>query len=543
MEKQLKDISASDADFADISQKANECKTKLNEVMQNGMLDTKAVNEFNAKRDELKEMLNGKEKALEKQKFDKTERYEQQKRIVNNIKAAFDSGDNVLKDIMRIRHDQKHIAEVQEKIKGLEAQLDKLKKYEEGIYKIMLPKIQEMAATINAMKNGLEGKSHVELDISRWNIQGALRDAKTYFRQMTKEFEVQDNLVRTFEKIEEAMSILIDVYDRIESFSDTAKLAAYIADINSGTAKQIRITDVALSDAITYLEQFIQSNLVLEQYEVAMHAFKQHRFPFAHQYLAKFELPDNLKLNDTGTLIGNVMKQIDGLIEEDESFRHTIGKYDRYIYNDIQFDDLNSDSEPFYVWKNGEIKNEIVKLLQGEEITIKSDITKGVDKNAIKFKEIGIHLKAFDESTQNELNAALQNARLVMTILGNNYYRCGTRVYYISVDDNIVINYTLAKDSKGKPIDQNLVYEKINKYDYFLSPYAMWKIKLVFTNDRPKFNARNFQDKWIDLQLIGRGQYLEQGPFTMEICNDDLDKFYNFDNSTSQTDFVEPTEF
>lgn len=39
--------------------------------------------------------------------------------------------------------------------------------------------------------------------------------------------------------------------------------------------------------------QIIKSNLVMEQYELAMLALKQHKFPFAEQYLRQFELPSN----------------------------------------------------------------------------------------------------------------------------------------------------------------------------------------------------------------------------------------------------------
>lgn len=65
----------------------------------------------------------------------------------------------------------------------------------------------------------------------------------------------------------------------------------------------------------------------------------------------------------------------------------------------------------------------------------------------------------------------------------------------------------------------------------------MWKIKLIFKNDNSRALS-NFKDKRIDLELVGRGHYSEKRTFTIEICNDQLDKFYNFDNSASNTDHI-----
>lgn len=49
----------------------------------------------------------------------------------------------------------------------------------------------------------------------------------------------------------------------------------------------------------------------------------------------------------------------------------------------------------------------------------------------------------------NECRAKL-TSYTTMTMVGNNYYRCGTRAYYISVDDNILIDYTFVKKSEWK---------------------------------------------------------------------------------------------
>lgn len=119
-----------------------------------------------------------------------------------------------------------------------------------------------------------------------------------------------------------------------------------------------------------------------------------------------------------------------------------------------------------------------------------------------------------------------------MTMVGTNYYRCNNRYYQIPLDRNVDIVFKFKKDANLEPNDPNGNYDQIASYAPFLSPYVMWTINL--TGDFNKL--KGIVDKPIDLQLIGSGQYLEHGTLSNEICNNQLDKYYNFDQTISNVD-------
>lgn len=57
-----------------------------------------------------------------------------------------------------------------------------------------------------------------------------------------------------------------------------------MADIAIGSNE---IQDAKLKEVVFKMETIINANLIMEQYKVAMHALKQHKFPFAKQYLGQ----------------------------------------------------------------------------------------------------------------------------------------------------------------------------------------------------------------------------------------------------------------
>lgn len=463
-----------------------------------------------------------------KQKTDRNDKYVE---YVKKGTAVLDLGAVTIRSVNRIRADAAELEKAGDEVIKFQNQLQQLEEYEQRINDVMMPMIREIENTMNQMIQSLNGTSHVQLDIAKWKVQSALKDVIVYFRRMTKDFSVQDDLLRAIEKSEEGMTTLIDVYDRIDSYADNAKLAAYIADIASAKSIQIEIRDERLSAAKAKLDRIIQSNLVQEQYEVALHAFKQHSFPFAKSVLEHFILPTNLTVNDTESLTVNAVSRINDMMSHDQNSKSSILKNDRYLYDEVSFDGGSMHFAPFYVWKGRDVRKEIETLFRGEEIVLKADVVKGINQNAIKFNEIAIRFKVANEEDQRRLDRELENFHLTMKMIGYNYYRCDSTYFHISVDDDVEITYSLANDSRGMPIFHNTVYDKIRANDYFLSPYALWSLKLT----KGRFSRlRSFGMSDIDLELVGTGQYLDHGPFISELCNDQLDQFYSVDNTISE---------
>lgn len=557
LEKALLDSDASNEDKIEIPKKIEQIRKDMEKIMRTGTKDYDVVNQkLKEKHKEIMELSGKHEKDIadEKERMEKIDpktrtkddilkelRLEKKLKLVRNIQSVLSMAELTFDFIKRLINDNAKLQIAEQAIGKLKQDLIKWKVYEEKVFSIMVPQMREMENTMDQISKSLNGSTHIELDISKWNIQGALRDTKLLLRQMTLDMpvNVQSNLQRSMEKLEEAMAILIDVYDRIDSYAESAKLAAYIGNVDSNAANQIPIKNIELKSAVVTLERMTQSNLLMEQYEWALHAFKQHQFPFGVEVFGKFELPVDMNLNDTESMIFISINQIESMKTHIVMSEALIGKYDAFIHKDKTFDSKKEYSAPFYVWKDLTIKNEIMKLLNGRGITLKADITKGLDLNAVKFNEIGIHLKLANETLQSDLDNKLKNFKLTMTMIGSNYYRCGNKFYYISVDEDITLSYIMDKQPNGQPVDPNDVYRKIQQNDFFLSPYTMWNIKL--TNLTGSFDQfEKFKNETIDLELVGRGQYIEQNPtFTNDICTEQLDKLYNVDKTMLNTDAID----
>lgn len=474
---------------------------------------------------ELQEMLKGKKIAIETQKPNELTLL----KVINKAQDIAQIIGMSVESYNQIKNSEQRMHEVVDAIRGLKNELVALQQYEEQIYNTMIPIFHATENYLKLAKDSLaNGGSHVQLDIKKWEIKNRLVDVKYMFSQMTAASGTHDDFQHYFGKVEATMDILIDVYDRIESISDHVKFVDYITQIASNG--QNITSDPQFMQTINRMDEIIQTNTVLEKHTFVIHAFKQHYFPFAPLFLDKFNLPPHLRFNDTDALKENAIKQIkdlnSGVIISDA----TLGSKDIYLFSDIQFDsnDMVSVMPPFYIWKSQEHKNEIQKLLRGEEIIVKADVVNEINNSAIKFNRIGIYLNSPNQTVQTKLNEAIGQFDLTMKIIGENVYRCDKRLYHLPIDGNIVIEQSMRRDANGIPIKQNDVYRKISESNYFLSPYTMWSIQLE--NQRKNVSLTEFENEIIDIELVGRGQYLKNiQSVSHDVCSQQLDEYYFLD--------------
>ncbi|XP_055850800.1 uncharacterized protein LOC129915338 [Episyrphus balteatus] len=553
LEKNRDDLSTSQRDKIEISEKIGQLKAQIDEVQKrkaNSISDIEIrekdlrriqneINEFTNSRKDIiekeKKILDGlKPEEKNEEKIKREMKLEKSIRRINHVQSALNSVEIVFNIIQKFKNDEGMIRQINNQISDYSKQLKDLDKLEDQVYDTVMPDLRQIEQTVNEIVASVNGSSGAKLDLTKWTVKKTLKDVKSMLHKFTHKmsFELQSDLMRYIEKIEEGFSILIDIYDRIDSYSDSVKQAEYMAHIVSAPMMSIRVTDTELSQALINLKLLIQSNLLFEKYGIALQAFKQHYFPFAAHVWQKFQLPTSLQVKDVETLRSNIIERITDMknhINEDKS---TLREYSKFTHNNNIFNSNTTGSLPFFVWKHDTINNELKRLLNGSEIFIKADISKGLNYNSIKFSDIGLNLKLKNESLQNSFNSVLQNFALTMTLVGNNYYRCGERYYFISFDDDITISYTLQKDDTKNWINTNVVYTTIRDSHTFLSPYGLWNIKLKSVNKSVSFNQlKIFANESIDLELIGRGYYIEQDPdFNFNICNQYLDTFYSADN-------------
>lgn len=442
--------------------------------------------------------------------------------ILEKAKDIIGVVDVTLDQFDAIKNDEEQIKEVADAIESIERDIQALRKHEQIISAVMIPEIQRIRHNITH-QNPDEGGG-VETIVKNWKLQNSIRDTKFLLEKLTDGFSVQRDLEESFNKILGGMAFLANIYDRIESYSETKTFADFITKVNHAKPD---FGDKQLDNAVAKLEAVIKSNIVLELYDVAIHAIKQHYFPFARIFLNRFNLPIDLQMNDTESIKRGAIKQITQL--ESDIKLSNISTIDEEFANYLQYSGTQTNLT-LYTWQAESIKNEVNKLLRGEEIVLSADILRGRNYDAIKFRNIGLYFVARNQSYQQLLDDALKDYIIEMRMIGDGYYRCGSRFYTLSSLDQ-KLDYSFRKGEDGSPDCQGRFYKTIDANDFFLSPYVMWSYRLRNYHDVKKgFNTlAAFLDLDMDLELVGDVQYLRD--FPVEYCNRYVDKYYRLDST------------
>lgn len=456
-----------------------------------------------------------------------------------NIVAISDISSEVYS---QIRDDTIKIEEVANTRRNIDGRQSEWEAGEKKIYAVIVSLFTHIQNGIKFINDNINNRCHMELDIPQNHVQYSLREIKMIWSNITEWTLLQRILHPSVIKYDENLALLIDVYDRMDSYMEKAKfIANYLNSISSHETTENH------SIIVSNLKENIQMNLAMEQYAVMMNVLRQYQFPFGYIPIETLELPGDLQFNNSKRLIRKTKDYINYLKDRIMISNSPFDTFDKDMFRNIDSSEYNNtvnndtSMNSFYVWKIDEIRSEVERFLHGEEVIIKADITKGLTVNALRFKEIGIQFLLENNTLQIELDKILEKFHIRMTILGNTYLRCGSRFYYISLDDEIVIEYSQKKDSNGKPLKTNEAYRKITERGYILSPYTTWKIQLItdISESSSIFPIHDELEKFknissVHLILTGLGQhYRSQEILLLGICNKQLDNYYQFDSTIS----------
>lgn len=404
---------------------------------------------------------------------------------IQNMQKAVQLSSVILDSYNKHKFNQAKLDAINNAIEKNKLKFYELKQFEDKIYSTIVPMFQNMQNDIDNMISKLGQKSKVALDVAKWKVKSILGDMMLEMQQLTKTFTVEPKLTRCIEKMKEAIVTLINVHDHIEDFQKDQNFANFIADINSITVSNVHFVynpklENDLRYALSDLEIALRSSIAVQRHKVAVDAFKQFVFPFAHTYFKGLILPTHLKLADNKinitieNLVYKAVTEIDHIKSKLELYKQTVSKQDGCIGSG-EFKSNYHSSEPFFVWNNQEHKSMISKLLSGETVTVKADVTASpYDMDAIKINVIDFTFKSKDQTKQLEINNTLKGFQITAIHLGNSYYRYNNTVYRMMTPSR-AIWYYFEKNPKGEPVHKSTSYEKIKTGDFMLSPYACCK--------------------------------------------------------------------
>ncbi|CAG8757569.1 5322_t:CDS:2, partial [Gigaspora rosea] len=205
--------------FSDVKSSLNQMGKKCNDE------HIKIAKQQLQKLDELEQKQKELEEGLKKQINNViTKETKEMLETVQNLSSEFKLADMEFELYDKYQNDKEKFGKLNNAFKQAEDDIKKLESYEESIYREIIPMIEKIQSDISNLGNQIDQKSHVFLDLN---------------------------------KLDENMTTIINIYDRIQSYYDQSRLANYIANISSPT-NTTEIENEKLKKEIEKLEREIR---------------------------------------------------------------------------------------------------------------------------------------------------------------------------------------------------------------------------------------------------------------------------------------------
>lgn len=163
-------------------------------------------------------------------------------------------------------------------------------------------------------------------------------------------------------KIDEAISLIINIYDRILHYQEQSKLAIYLSDLQSAGIQNLNITDTQLRNNFNQLQFNLRANFILAQYNRAVDGLKQTVFPFAADYFDMYQLPATFAADeDLSAAAITAANKVKSLSERIQKLNETERIHIAYYGRDV------AGSRPLYVWRNAEVNDRVRELFSGKK--------------------------------------------------------------------------------------------------------------------------------------------------------------------------------
>ena len=401
-----------------------------------------------------------------------------------------------------------------------------LHEFEKKVIEFQTKMITVDLNSLKSLGDNLKGKSQATLDYNKYLVTNSISYLKIEINKLLSAFEPKGDMMNTIMRTENAISTMINIYERIQAFTEQKSLTDYISDITqSETLFTIGIPPT-YKVIIENMQKAILANIITERYKQAVEAFDYWSFPFYCEIALK-------------------LKEIK-VISRDENFDATIRSYASNL--NVLIDHLNNfdtmvipsidnnlhsltfeNETAFYTWTSPSHIVEIEKLLSGENATLYSDVSES-NYDAIKFRTVYIRIEptGTNLTVRKRLNELLNKLNVVLIHSGVSYYKFMGNTHVIDSNSNsgqkVLLSYQYGCVTSSQCENANESFKKFEKHKPLLSPYTFWQMRLepIVPNhsktlkQKPNQN-QIFQDinsiikssgEQIVVSLCGKGQYV-----------------------------------
>ena len=431
--------------------------------------------------------------------------------IAGNVQALFMAGTDYMN---QLRNDALAIKETTYQISVTGTQIALTESAINRVEHDMAAEITGAFFELSELTADLNGKSVITLDVVRWRIQSILRDVKTdLYKEHTEGTQVDAYISRALEKIEDALTTMVLIFQRIQQYREHAELVNFTSAVNQDSTHYFtKLSDPELDSAFIKLRFLLQGGVITKRFTLVAASYRMWSFPVVNPALCdlnEFSTP-GLNLTDRNGILktlGNVEHRLEVLKKVITDCKVTTCPGDEYRIN-VQFDHT-ANRVPLFTWHNASSYLQINSLLEGRSVQFYANVLEGegaAECDAVKFNRIYLHFQSSTNDTQHEekFHKALDSFAVSMTHQGNNYYLFGNEVYTF-VGSKLVLYFSFFLNSDGRPDQTNDAYEKLLKGDLTLSPYAPWDIKIEPLRQATYDDLKGFKNHF-DMHLEGAGK-------------------------------------
>ncbi|MGI2257539.1 hypothetical protein ACRRVD_03260 [Candidatus Cardinium hertigii] len=453
--------------------------------------------------------------------------------IVNNFKNSLIVFQESYDIYNEIKNDNEKISKFSNFINIIHDTKDVLYNNKNYAYKIIFPNIENINIFISKIEKSLKKNYHINIYMLNWEIKKYFKYFKYEIEKIYKLFDKKEEIFFYIEKLQESIFKTIEIYDNIKYYERDKSYAYLIKQVSSDKGLESCIKNSDLKNILDRLKVTIQTNLILNKYEIFINGFEQKYLGFSHLYIKKNNLPDSIQINKND--INNLVKYfIKNVVEDlkknlDDYSNFIKNGTNKYIHINGEFNNkLHGTQRAFFVWNGHENKIIMEDLLSGRGVILKSDIRNGVDQYLVKYKKIhiGFKLNLLNSSESDQINfyKSLADFNIVMQDLGDHHYKCHNKIFIIK-NSPTYMSYTFDRTGDGIPKDKSYHTTTIENNDSFLSPYTTWYVKIDSKYRNSNFSTlEKYKNHIIDLELEGIAEYIEFKSGE-EVCNN-LDYSY-----------------
>jgi hypothetical protein len=437
----------------------------------------------------------------------------------------------VVNTVTSFLHDQSALSQIEATILANQVALKDLAEYEKVIQTKFGPVLQEMIATFERKKLEIKTSNDFEREFQKLNLKKYARECISLVNKVTEGFDDDNSFAGIITDLQDFMTTVIDIYDKISEYEHRARLANFIGQMNGGQCSDFMSNDPEACTLFLSASAEIDGTKLNKNFVHIFRAHQQVMFPYGGEQMhllsssistllqePLMKLPDKIKLlHKALTTIKDQLTEDDHTIMEDK---------DRFIFF-AQFNSYFKSRSPFYVWPGSKFGAQIKKLLSGEQVNFAASVLQPRIENAVKFKTIMLNVTSRNPANVAIVQDLLRNFNVEMMHGGESYYKCGTRFYSIPGERQL-IEMSFERDNRGDLVSVNRVYEKLKYGDVPMSPYTSWRFQLKCVSKEKTcpslFNELSSLAHEVDLELVGSGYFLKEDA---PICETDLSLIYS----------------